>query len=77
MARKLPTISPEVLASFGGCLACAYLQQITQCNTCRAERPNRQTLTRAEIVRRVREDGMSIAEAEASLGVSPGPIVNA
>ncbi len=74
--HKLPTLTAEQLARHGGCVACAYLRGLTQCNVCRADRPNGQTLTRREIARLVREDGMSVAEAEASMGVEPGPIVN-
>ncbi len=76
MSRKLPKISPETLAKFGGCMGCAYLNGLTQCNTCHASRPNHQTRTRREIVRRVREEGMTVPEAEESMGVGPGPVIN-
>lgn len=51
------------------CFACATFPDV-QCNRCRAERPNAQTLLRNEIARLVREDGLTLAEAEARMGVT-------
>ncbi len=47
-----------------------------QCNKHRAAAPNARTLIQREIVRMVREDGMSPAEAEAKMGVRAGRTIN-
>lgn len=84
MTKKLPTISAETLAKHNGCTACAYLQGLSQCNACRANRPNRQTTKRAEcmsIWRDLIAQGWDRAEAgrEAELRVfgvvGGGPVI--
>ncbi len=57
------------------CPTCTRLNGLAQCNSCRANNPNRQTTVRRELARRVREEGMTPAEAEASLNVTAGPTV--
>ena len=52
------------------CRACVGLAGMTQCNVCRVERPNRQTMVRQELWRLVSE-GMSPVEAEAAMNVTP------
>lgn len=52
------------------CPACAALNGLTQCNRCRVENPNAQTVTRNELLRLI-GTGMTPAEAEARLNVVP------
>ena len=52
-----------------GCHVCELLAGFSQCNDCRRDRPNQQTLTRRELVRLMREEGLTADEAEARLGV--------
>lgn len=54
------------------CPTCAALRGLIQCNKCRSERPDAQTLIRREALRLVREDGLTAAQAEARLGVKAG-----
>lgn len=70
----LPTFVPQ--PQLTECPACARLAHVgIQCNGCRRDAPNRRSLIQREIVRRVREDGMTPAEAEASMGVTAGKTI--
>lgn len=58
------------------CRACVALAGLTQCNACRRDRPNAQTVRRRRIMALANDRGISPIEAERILGVGPGPSVN-
>ena len=49
------------------CTSCARLGGIVQCNKCRRNAPNKQTLTRRRVAALV-ADGMTVEQAETELG---------
>ena len=57
------------------CKSCELLNGLVQCNECRKNNPNQQTLTRRRIIQMMSE-GMTVAEAEKALGVT-GRVINA